>query len=374
MVAGMLVLPEGLVEGWVEVGAGHITRVEAGAPPADARQVAVVSPGFVDVHVHGGGGADLQAAAPESVARVVALHRRYGTTTLLASLVTGDLDALERSVSALAEQVGDGVFAGIHLEGPFLAGARCGAHDPSLVRPPATEDVVRLLRAGRGTVRIVTLAPELEGGLRAVRTLVDAGVVAAVGHTDATYALTRRAVDAGVRVATHLFNAMPPLHHRDPGPALALLEDERVTVEMIADGVHVHPALLAHVFAATAGPGGHRSRVALVTDAMAAAGVGDGRYRLGGADVDVHGGVARLRGSGVIAGSTLTMDAAVRSAVRAGVDRLAALRSATLRPARALGLDDRAGVLAVGRRADLVLLDDHLRVLDTWVAGRTVGP
>ena len=374
MVAGTLVLPEGLVDGWVEVGGGHITRVEAGAAPTGARQVAVLSPGFVDVHVHGGGGADLQAAEPGSVARVVAEHRRYGTTTLLASLMTGDLRGLERSVSALAEHVADGTVAGIHLEGPFLAGARCGAHDPGLVRPPATEDVVRLLRAGRGTIRMVTLAPELGGGLRAVRTLVDAGVVAAVGHTDATYALTRRAVDAGVRVATHLFNAMPPLHHRDPGPVLALLEDERVTVEMIADGVHVHPALLAHVFAATAGAGGHRSRVALVTDAMAAAGVGDGRYRLGGADVDVHGGVARIRGSGIIAGSTLTMDAAVRSAVRAGVDRLAALRSATVRPARAVGLDDVAGVLAVGRRADLVLLDDHLRVVDTWVAGRTVGP
>ena len=222
---------------------------------------------------------------------------------------------------------------------------------------------------------MVTLAPERRGGLDAVRWIVDAGAVAAVGHTEATYEQTRSAIDAGATVGTHLFNAMRPIHHREPGPVIALLEDPRVTVEVIADGVHVDPALYRHV-TRTAGP----DRVSLVTDAMAAAGMADGAYRIGPLDVDVSGGVAHLVGTDTIAGSTATMDRlfgfAVAANVRGGLARdesmLLAVAQTSVNPARALGLP--SPVLDVGSRADLVVLDDSLSIDAVLHRGRWVEP
>jgi N-acetylglucosamine-6-phosphate deacetylase len=207
---------------------------------------------------------------------------------------------------------------------------------------------------------MITLAPERTGGLAAIRRIVDAGAVAAVGHTNATYTQARAAVDAGATVATHLFNAMRPVHHREPGPVLALIEDPRVTVELITDGVHLHPALYRDV-TANVGP----DRVSLVTDAMAAAGMADGAYRLGALDVDVLGGVARVAGTDTIAGSTATMDQVFRFAVTHSGRRwdeavTAAVRQSSVNPARALGLPD--PTLAPGAVADLVVLDDGLAV------------
>ncbi|MFC7766269.1 N-acetylglucosamine-6-phosphate deacetylase [Leucobacter soli] len=207
---------------------------------------------------------------------------------------------------------GSAIIRGIHLEGPWLSPVRAGAHAPGLLRHPDPRELDALLAAGRGRIRMVTIAPELPGALDAIRRIVDAGAVAAIGHTDADYETTRRAIDAGARVATHLFNAMRPLHHREPGPTLALMEDPRVSVELIADGVHLHPALVDGVRDAV-GP----DRVLLVTDAMDAAGYADGDYRLGELDVEVRGGIARLAGSDTIAGSTATMDAMFRAAAGA---------------------------------------------------------
>jgi N-acetylglucosamine-6-phosphate deacetylase len=346
--------------GHVEVRGDTIAAVEPGTPAGADITGGWVVPGFVDLHVHGGGGASFQDG---EAAQVAGFHRSHGTTTMLASLMTAPLDALERSIAALRDSP---VIAGIHLEGPFLAAARCGAHDPALMRPPAAEDVDRLLNAGGGAVRMVTLAPELDGGLDAIEQVVAAGAVAAVGHTDASYELTRAAVAAGATVATHLLNGMAPLHHRRPGPALALLEDERVVVELINDGVHLHPSVVRGVFAAAPG------RVALITDAMAGAGMPDGEYLLGDRQVVVAGGIARLAGADALAGSTLTQDAALRNAVLAGVaveDAVAAL-SAT--PARVLGLGDRIGALAPGLAADLVVLDDDLRVVAVMAGGKWV--
>ena len=361
-----------LAPGWVSVAAGRIEAFGDGPPPravdfdCDGLWLA---PGFVDMHVHGGGGASFDSADPLEIERAAHFHRAHGTTTLVASLVSAPIDALERQVASLSACVAEGIVAGIHLEGPWLSPARRGAHASGYLKPPAADDVQRLLTAGRGTIRLVTLAPELPHALDAVRTVTASGAVAAIGHTDASYAQTRQAIAAGARVATHVFNAMRPLHHREPGPVLAVLEDERLTLEVIADGLHVHDALLRWLIA-TAGS----ERVALVTDAISAAGAGDGTYTLGDLQVEVHAGAARLAADpSVLAGSTLTLAEAVSHAVgRLGLSVEAAARMASHTPARALGLSG-AGDMRVGGHADLVLLDDRGRLLATMARGDWVG-
>ena len=349
--------------GWIEVSDSTVQAIGSGAVPrrADRRLGAVtVVPGFVDTHVHGGGGANFSSASPAETSTAVELHLRHGTTTLVASLVTAGPAELIRQVGELADEVRAGVIAGIHLEGPWLSTHRCGAHQPSLMRDPDPAELDRVLAVGDGAIRMVTLAPERVGALAAVRRIVDAGVVAAVGHTEATYEQTREAITAGATVGTHLFNAMPPIHHRSPGPVIALLDDPGVTVELITDGVHVDPALYRHV-TRSVGP----DRVSLITDAMAAAGMADGAYRLGPVGVDVVDGVARVAGTDTIAGSTATMDCVFRFAVtHSGLPRdealMLAVRQVTINPALALGLPF-AG-LVPGATADLVVLDPDLAV------------
>jgi N-acetylglucosamine-6-phosphate deacetylase len=361
--------------GWIEVAAGRVLAVGAGTPPQPADHdlgASTVLPGFVDMHVHGGGGGAFPEATVAAIKAAVELHRRHGTTAVIASLVTARPDELLRQVGVLAEQVLDGLVAGIHLEGPWLSEHRCGAHELSALRDPDAGELERVLAAGRGTIRMVTLAPERRGGLAAIRRVVDAGAVAAIGHTDATFEQARAAIDAGAKVGTHLFNAMRPIHHREPGPVIALLEDPRVTVEMITDGVHLHPALYREVTAAV-GP----DRVALTTDAMAAAGMADGAYRLGTLSVDVHDGIARVAGTDTIAGSTATMDQVFRFAVvNSGLPRDEALpvavRQSSINPARALGLPD--PTVVPGAAADLVILDDELAVVGVLHRGTWVLP
>lgn len=313
-----------------------------------------IVPGFVDIHVHGGGGASFSGGTHEQARTVIDTHRGHGTTTMLASTVTGDLDDLARQAGVLAELAEDGELAGIHFEGPFISPHRCGAHQPSLLRDPEPADVRKLVEAGRGQTRMLTLAPELPGGLDSVRLLADSGVIAAVGHTDSSYDAVRDAIEAGATVATHLFNAMPVLAHRAPGPVAALLEDERITVELIDDGVHLHPAVLQLAFRHAG-----RGRIAFITDAMGAAGMGDGRYPLGPLEVDVRDGVARLVDGGSIAGSTLTLDTAFRRAVTVdGLPVADVVDALSATPARLLGAYDRIGSLEPGKDADLVVLDE----------------
>jgi N-acetylglucosamine-6-phosphate deacetylase len=312
-----------------------------------------VVPGFVDIHNHGGGGASFTSGTAEDILTGIRTHREHGTTTVVASTVTNALDVLAKQAGLLAELVEQGDLAGIHYEGPFISPCRKGAHDEALLRDPDPAEVRKLVEAGRGAARMVTLAAELPGGIDSVRLLADLGVIAAIGHTDATYEQTLEAIDAGATVATHLFNAMPPLQHRAPGPIAALLEDERVTVELINDGTHLHPAVLELAFG-SAGAG----RVAFITDAMDAAGFGDGHYDLGPMKVEVLDGVARLVEGGSIAGSTLTLDTAFKRAVTLdGLSLGDAVRAISTNPARLLGLQDRIGTLEPGKDADLVVLD-----------------
>ncbi|GAB3997665.1 N-acetylglucosamine-6-phosphate deacetylase [Nocardioides marmoraquaticus] len=356
-----------LSPGWVEVSGGQVAALGEGTPPRPADLdlgAATVAPGLVDVHVHGGGGASF-TGPPEEVEAAVATHRAAGTTTVLASLVTAAPDDLLRSVRELASLTDARAVGGTHLEGPWLSPRRAGAHEVAQLRAPDPAEVDALLEAGRGTIRMVTLAPELPGALDAVRRLVAAGVTVAVGHTDASYEETRAAIDAGASVGTHLFNTMPGLHHRDPGPVGALLGDDGVVVELVADGVHLHPQVLALAARSAAG------RFALVSDAMAAAGAPDGDYRLGALDVEVRQGVARLSDSGAIAGSTLVLADAVRFSTQvAGLPLADAVRAATTTPAEAVGLA--AGRLEPGAAADLVVLDRDLAVARVMAGGRFV--
>lgn len=381
--AGTLVTGDGRVPagpGWAHLRDGRVLDAGAGRPRVAADHDlpdAVLVPGFVDLHVHGGGGASAPTGDPDQAMAALAFHRAHGTTTSLASLVSDTPAALDRAVAALSGLVTDGELAGLHLEGPWLADARCGAHDPSTLRDPDPSEIARLLR--RGTVAMVTLAPERTGGLDAVRQVADAGVIAAVGHTDAPHALAVDAIAAGARVGTHLFNAMAPLGHREPGPAAALLGDPRVTVELITDGVHLHPAVVELVLAAAPG------RVAAVTDAMSAAGMPDGEHRLGPLRVQVRDGVARLAGRDTIAGSTATGDVLFRRIVAGSAAPpepgtpawtralQRAVEATSTVPARVLGRDD-VGRIAPGTRADLVVLDRSLHVRTVYRNGVEVPP
>ncbi len=368
--AAEVVTPDGVLRpGWLQVAGERIIAVGPGCPGrvADTELPGgTVTAGFVDIHAHGGGGASFTTGKAEDAAEVVRFHRHHGTTTLVASLVSAEPEALLGQVGALADLVQDGLLAGIHLEGPWLAPGKRGAHDAEALRDAEPAEIARLLRAGRGAIRMVTLAPERTGGIAAVRQLTAEGVTVAVGHTEADYATTRAAIEAGARVATHLFNAMPPMHHREPGPVLALLEDPRVALELVADGVHLHPALLARVLVSAG-----TDRVALVTDAMSAAGMSDGRYALGTLDAVVSEGVARLP-SGAIAGSTANaadlFGAAVEALAEVPEPLIGASQVTAATPAAALGLTG-IGALAPGHRADLVVLSPQLSVLKVMARG-----
>lgn len=348
---------------WVAVSGGKVEAVGAGGPPPAAETVDltghVLAPGFIDLHVHGGGGAHFMSGDPSEAAR---FHARHGTTSLLATTVTASREALVAAVEDVAA-CEDPVILGVHLEGPYLSEKRRGAQDAAHLRPPDLAELDDLFH--RGPVRMVSLAPELPGALDAIARIGEAGAVPAIAHTDATYDETRAAIAAGARHAIHTFNGMRPLHHREPGVLGAVLEAGEVTCELIADGHHVHPAVMALV---------HRlkgtRRTVLVTDAIEAAGLPDGEYRLGDSPVRVVDGRTETT-DGHLAGSTLTMDAAVRMAATfAPLDH--ALAMATTSPAAVLGLVAK-GRIAPSCDADLVVLDGGLRVVDVYVAGLSAG-
>lgn len=345
--------------GLLRVEGGRVTEVGAWTGGTADHEVGTLAPGLVDVHSHGGGTASF-SVDPETA---IQAHRRTGTTTQVASLVTETYEDLEAQVRMLTPYIDAGELAGIHLEGPWLAAEFHGAHPVPLLRDPDWAAVEALLDAG--PVKMVTIAPERTGGIEACRRMAERGVVAAIGHTNADYETAQAALDAGASGATHLFNAMKPIHHRAPGPIVALMDHPTAALELIVDGTHSHPSLVTWV-AET-----YPERIVFVTDAMAAAGAEDGDYILGTLAVEVRDGVARIAGTDTIAGSTLTLAAAVANAVRFGVDPLVAVRAATIQPARWLGLD--AGDLVVGGHADAVVLDETWSVIRVMRHGEWLG-
>lgn len=362
---GWIVLDDGIVAARGR-GGGWRSHAEDDAHVVDAGGRTAV-PGFVDLHCHGGGGASAEdvAADPAALARIVDVHRRHGTTRSLLSLVSDDVSVLAARSAALAPLIdADPLLLGVHLEGPFLAGSHRGAHREAALRPP-TPDALALLQDA-GSVTMITLAPELPGAIDAIDALVAAGVIVAIGHTAADHATARDAFAHGARVLTHAFNGMPGIHHRAPGPVVAALETPEAVLELIVDGVHVHPSVVA--CAMRAAPG----RVAFVSDAMAAAGAPDGVYRLGDLDVTVRDGIASHGADGALAGSTLTLDRALAKAVAAGIPLTDAVDALTSTPAGVLGLQGRIGTLTPGAAADLVLLGADLVPDAVWAGGALV--
>ncbi|KSU76700.1 N-acetylglucosamine 6-phosphate deacetylase [Pseudarthrobacter enclensis] len=328
-------------------------------------------PGLVDLHCHGAAGGDFPGGDAAAARAAVEFLHRSGTTTLLASLVTAPREDLVQTAKTLRVLAAEGLIAGLHAEGPFLSHARCGAQDPRFLLDPDPVLLGELAGAAGGHLRTMTYAPELSGAAGLVQALVAHGVVPSLGHTDAD---TRTTADSLTEAAdllaasgpggarptvTHLFNGMPPLHHRSPGPVgacLRLAAAGRVAVELVADGVHLDPETVRMVFALAGA-----ANVALVTDSMAATGLPDGEYELGPAGVVVRDGEARLRGSGALAGGTATLLDVVRRTIAAGVDAAEAVLSATAVPAAVLGLGAEVGSLRTGLRADVVVVDHNFR-------------
>jgi N-acetylglucosamine-6-phosphate deacetylase len=343
----------------VVIAEGRIVCI--GAAPANGDSVELdgrwVLPGFVDIHVHGGGGAQCNTSDPDEVARVAAFHAQHGTTALLATTVAAPVDDLLDAMRAIDAAIdvsapGSAEILGTHLEGPFLSTAWPGAMERDAFLAPDLAALDRLLAGGR--VRSMTLAPELPGALALIGRCASAGVRVSLGHTDATYAQAAEAASAGATLVTHAFNAMRPLHHREPGMVGAALDLDALTCELICDGVHVDPVAV-RLLVGRKGP----ERTALVTDAIEATGLPDGAYRLGDRPVEVHDGRATLPGHDTIAGSTLTMDRALRNVIDfCGIPLTAAAAMAATTPARLLGIDDRKGAIAPGLDADLVILED----------------
>jgi N-acetylglucosamine-6-phosphate deacetylase len=358
---------------------GTVVEYGDGPPPERVRERAevtaltggVLAPGLVDMQINGAFGVDFAAAGEEDWQTVARLLTSTGTTAFVPTLITAPVDELAAALRAYRQRSeslealpGAARPLGLHLEGPFLAERRRGAHRADLLCDPTPDRVDALLEAGDGALTYVTLAPERDGALAAVERLTTAGTRVAVGHCDADEATVHAAADAGATLLTHLYNAQRPLQHRDPGTVGAGLTDDRLTCGLIVDLHHVAPAAVQVAFRCAAG------RLALVTDAVAAMGMPTGRYELGGDLVDVHPGRPPMRADGAIAGSAVRMDEAVANAVRrCGVDLLTAVEAATRVPADALGRDD-LGRIAIGAPADLVWLDDDLSARATWVDGR----
>lgn len=322
-------------------------------------------PGMIDVHIHGASGLDMMDGTEESIQEVSRTCAATGCTSFLVTSVTSTLEDLFRMISRVKQVIGreaGAKIAGIHLEGPYLNPKRKGMQNEKFLRHPDVEEMKSIFREAEGLIKMVTIAPELPGGMELLQFLKQQEVVVAVAHSDATYEEAKAAFSAGASHVTHCFNGMRPIHHRDPGLVVAAFEEGHVSLQAIVDGVHLHPAIV-RLMHSIKGPEG----MVLITDALQAMGMGDGVYTFGGHQVTVHEGTARLS-DGTLASSTVTMNEALRHTVETGIPLTDAVRMASGSPARILGMD-RKGVIAEGYEADLVLLDSEYNVLWTMIGG-----
>jgi len=358
----------------ISIGRRDSVSLPKGAKEYDARAHTVV-PGFVDVHIHGAGSRDVMEASPEALSTVAQTVARHGTTTLVATTVTAPTNEICKSLEGIARYIQSPAnqsasagknaaqIIGIHLEGPFINPARRGVHPQESIALPSLAGLKKFIEAAGGCARMLTIAPELAGAPGVIAAAAAAGLVVGMGHTDATYEQATAGIKAGARHAVHVFNAMRPLSHRETGVLGAVLTDPQITPEVIADGVHVDgPAIRLLVEAKGT------EKIVLVSDGTAAIGMPDGVYRLGPFEFTVSGGVCR-NAEGRLAGSTLTLDRAVRQMTTLGVPLRQAVQMATLNPARRLGIADKKGVLAPGADADLVLLNSKLEVAGVMTRG-----
>lgn len=354
----------GVVEGvlrknfWLEISNNTISHIEDGTNEnADKEIEGILIPGFVDIHCHGGGGAYFSSHDLEDIDRVIELHKKHGTTSLLASLVSEPIEKLIEQIKRINPYVGTSAIKGIHLEGPYLSHARCGAHDPALLRTPSVKELQRLLDAGQGNISMLTLAPELEGALDAIDFLVEEGVVIALGHTEASAQVAIQAIDYGATIITHFTNGMPKLGHDAGTITEVALADDRLSLELILDGTHIKKEDTQEILALAL------HRTILVTDAISAAGGGDGQYKIGKLDIEVSKGVARLVGNNSLAGSTLTMDRAfikLHKEFKASIED--SVSSSSALPAGEIGMGN-VGEIALGMSADLLELTQNGEVV-----------
>jgi len=331
-------------EVWLEIEDGVIRSINSGTSPEyDLRYEGVLIPGFVDIHCHGGGGKYFASLTDSEIAQVIATHRAGGTVAGLASLVTEPIPNLISQINRLVPFAQRGEIAGIHLEGPYLSHARCGAHDPNLLRTPTIAEVQTLLDAGQGFIKMITIAPELDGALEVIEYLAKSGVIAAIGHSQSDAATAQAAIDRGASVVTHFNNAMPKVVDGPGTMSSAVISELRISLELILDGEHVSTQIVRDVFEAAP------NRIVMVTDAMSAAGSTDGSYQIASLEVTVNDGVARLASNGSLAGSTLTMAKAFNHALNEiGISITEAVHAASTLPALILGRSD-LGEIAVGK-------------------------
>jgi N-acetylglucosamine-6-phosphate deacetylase len=364
-----ILIRDGVIE---SVGPRAGVTLPAGAAEIIARDK-IAAPGFLDVHIHGAGGHDVMEATEDALKAIARTVVARGTTSFVATTVTASPDSITRAAEGIAHYIAQqhqaedrrSEILGIHFEGPFISSVRRGVHPPEFLRLPSSELLEQMIHAAKGNAQILTIAPELLGAMPCIDAARKDGLVVAIGHTDATYEQARAAIARGARHAVHVYNAMRPFSHRDSGVIGAVLTTPEVTAELIADGVHVDETAMRLLLQAKGA-----SRVILVSDGTAATGMPDGKFTLGTLEVTVSGGISR-NAEGRLAGSTLTLDRALRNVVSLGVPLAEALRMLTLNPATLLGIEFKKGALRCGADADLLLLDQALNVTQVWTRGFT---
>lgn len=330
----------------------------------------ILAPGFIDVHIQGAGGADILDATPEALEVISRTCARFGTTSFLATTVfkpNQDNQHLTLAAEYTDKDLGGANLLGIHLEGPFISFEKKGMILPECICPPSEQILDEIRNITKDHLSMMTIAPEIPGNLRTIRSLVDSGIIASFGHSNATYEQTHDGFDAGISHVTHLFNAMPSIHHRKPGPLVAIFETESITAQVITDGVHIHPAVLKFAYEKL-GP----NRTIPITDGMQAIGLGDGMFIYNGIEYESQAGAARYK-DGTLIGTALGLSQMLEKFIAfTNCPLETAIRMATQNPTRILGLEKKKGSIAIGKDADLILFDDNLAVNTTIVAGKIV--